>query len=206
MPYWVLDLLIMFIVVQFVHHFLRLLWHFLHLLVSLWYLQVSLVETTESYLISTGLLKDYKALDISNVRYLAIVIDSEDARQISKVLQLLKWLAAVGVKHLCLYDSIGTEPGYSWKRATSEVLFFYYCCHHIGITLMSKIVCFQLLFSSRSSQDIQANHHREIEKCCAIWGSIFYLYDMFSFIQFSTIHVQNLCLHSEAAWMACDFE
>lgn len=113
MPYWVLDLLIMFIVVQFVHHFLLLLWHFLHLLVSLWYLQVRLVETTESYLISTGLLKDYKALDISNVRYLAIVIDSEDARQISKVLQLLKWLAAVGVKHLCLYDSIGTEPGYS---------------------------------------------------------------------------------------------
>lgn len=110
----------------FVHHFLLLLWHFLHLLVSLWYLQVRLVETTESYLISTGLLKDYKALDISNVRYLAIVIDSEDARQISKVLQLLKWLAAVGVKHLCLYDSIGVLKTYKQiiiEKLKNAVLF-----------------------------------------------------------------------------------
>ncbi len=70
---------------------------------------------SENYLISRGLLKHYKALDVGKVRYLAIVADSEDAYEISEVLQLLQWLAAIGVKHMCLYDSEGADAGYSVK-------------------------------------------------------------------------------------------
>ncbi|CAK7329725.1 unnamed protein product [Dovyalis caffra] len=54
-----------------------------------------------------GLLKRYKAIDVGQLRYLAIVVDSDDACQISKVIQLLQWLEAIGVKHLCLYDPEG---------------------------------------------------------------------------------------------------
>ncbi|XP_021593753.1 dehydrodolichyl diphosphate synthase complex subunit NUS1 isoform X2 [Manihot esculenta] len=86
---------------------LRLLWHFLHLLVSLWYLNVGIVQMIESYLVSSGLLKRYNALDVGKIQYLAIVVDSEDTYKFSKVLQLLKWLEAIGVRHLCLYDSKG---------------------------------------------------------------------------------------------------
>eukprot|EP00257_Ricinus_communis_P016480 XP_015574656.1 dehydrodolichyl diphosphate synthase complex subunit NUS1 isoform X1 [Ricinus communis] len=86
---------------------LRLLWHFVHLLVSLWYLGAGIAQVTESYLISNGLLNRYKTLDVGKLRYLAIVVESEDAYQISEVLQLLQWLEAIGVKHLCLYDSEG---------------------------------------------------------------------------------------------------
>ncbi|XP_050234969.1 uncharacterized protein LOC126683172 isoform X2 [Mercurialis annua] len=86
---------------------LRLLWHFVHLLVSLWYAGVGIVQGTESYLISRGLWDCYKSLDVGKIQYLAIVIESEDACQYSKVFQLLLWLKAIGVKHLCIYDSEG---------------------------------------------------------------------------------------------------
>ncbi|KAJ9152675.1 hypothetical protein P3X46_026218 [Hevea brasiliensis] len=92
---------------QISYHFLQFLWRTLHLLVSLWYLQVSMVQMIEGFLISSGLVKRYGALDIDKVRYLAIVVDSEEAYQISKVIQLLKWVEDMGVKHLCLYDSKG---------------------------------------------------------------------------------------------------
>uniref|UniRef100_A0A2P2J8J2 ditrans,polycis-polyprenyl diphosphate synthase [(2E,6E)-farnesyldiphosphate specific] n=1 Tax=Rhizophora mucronata TaxID=61149 RepID=A0A2P2J8J2_RHIMU len=92
---------------QIVNLGLRLLWHFLHLFVSLWYLGVGMVDGVESYLISCGILNRYKSFDVSKLNYLAIVMESEDARRISKVIQLLQWLEAIGVKHLCLYDVEG---------------------------------------------------------------------------------------------------
>ncbi|XP_012069738.1 dehydrodolichyl diphosphate synthase complex subunit NUS1 isoform X2 [Jatropha curcas] len=86
---------------------LQVLWYFLHLLITLWYLKSGLSQVIESYLISSGLLGRYKTLNIGKLRYLAIVVESEDAYQISKVLQLLQWVEAIGVKHVCLYDSEG---------------------------------------------------------------------------------------------------
>ncbi|KAA8545954.1 hypothetical protein F0562_020595 [Nyssa sinensis] len=85
----------------------QLLWHFLHLILSLWYFAVCIAHALESSLISVGLLKRYKALNSVKVQYLALVIDSEEARQTSKVIELLQWLAAIGVKNLCLYDTEG---------------------------------------------------------------------------------------------------
>ncbi|KAF5751118.1 hypothetical protein HS088_TW02G00128 [Tripterygium wilfordii] len=85
----------------------RLLWHCLHFLVSLWYFGLHIAEVLESYLISAGIFKRYRALNIHKLRYLAIVVESEDAYQISKVVQLLQWLADIGVTHVCLYDREG---------------------------------------------------------------------------------------------------
>lgn len=63
----------------------------------------------ESYLISSGLLKSYKALDLGKLNYLAIVVGSEEAYQTAKVIELLEWLEAIGVKHVCLYDMEGED-------------------------------------------------------------------------------------------------
>ncbi|KAK6136778.1 hypothetical protein DH2020_029491 [Rehmannia glutinosa] len=76
---------------------LRLLWHIMHLIVSIWYFVLGLTNTLESFFISSGLFKRYRCLDISKVQYLAVVIDSEEARETLKVLELLRWLAAIGV-------------------------------------------------------------------------------------------------------------
>ncbi|RXH88253.1 hypothetical protein DVH24_042324 [Malus domestica] len=86
---------------------LVLLWHILHLFVSIWYFLLDLAFVFESYLISGGVLKNYKALDLGKLKYLAIVIESEEAYQTSKVIELLQWLEAIGVKRVCLYDTEG---------------------------------------------------------------------------------------------------
>ncbi|BFG41558.1 hypothetical protein CerSpe_278320 [Prunus speciosa] len=86
---------------------LLLLWHILHLFVSIWYFLLGLAYVLQSYLISGGVLKSYKALNLGKLRYLAIVIESEEAYQTSKVIELLQWLEAIGVKRVCLYDTEG---------------------------------------------------------------------------------------------------
>lgn len=88
---------------------LKVLWHFLHFIVSVWFLARQAAYVLESCFISSGLLKRYEALNLGNLRYLAIVIESEEAHQIPKVIELLNWLATIGVKHVCLYDNEGTD-------------------------------------------------------------------------------------------------
>lgn len=85
----------------------RLFWHIMHLIVSVRYFFLGLVNMFESFLISSGLLKRYETLNISKIQYLAIVIDSEEALQTLKVLNLLRWLAAIGLTNVCLYDKEG---------------------------------------------------------------------------------------------------
>lgn len=86
---------------------LLLLWHFAHFVVSIWYFAVGIAYMLESYLVASGAFKEYKTLDIAKLQYLAIVIESGEAYETSKVITLLKWLAAIGVKHICLYDTEG---------------------------------------------------------------------------------------------------
>jgi ditrans,polycis-polyprenyl diphosphate synthase len=69
------------------------------------------IDGVESRLISIELLKQYKVIDVGKLRYLAIVVDSEEARRISKVIRLLKWLHHIGVKRVCLYDTEGELKG-----------------------------------------------------------------------------------------------
>ncbi|TKY71127.1 Dehydrodolichyl diphosphate syntase complex subunit NUS1 [Spatholobus suberectus] len=86
---------------------LQLLWYILQITVSAWY-SISVVGNLfKSYFISCGVLKKYKSLHLGKVRYLAIVIESEEACQISKVVKLLQWLDTIGVKNVCLYDMNG---------------------------------------------------------------------------------------------------
>jgi ditrans,polycis-polyprenyl diphosphate synthase len=70
---------------------------------------VEIVHVVESYLISSGLLKSYKALNLGKLRYLAIVVGSEEAYQTLEITKLLQWLETIGVKHVCLYDMEGEE-------------------------------------------------------------------------------------------------
>ncbi|KAL8542902.1 hypothetical protein ACS0TY_003690 [Phlomoides rotata] len=86
---------------------LRLLWYIMHLCVSIWYLALGLINALESFFISRGFFEQYKDLDISKVKYLAVVIDSEEALHTLKVLELLRWLATIGLKKVCLYDPEG---------------------------------------------------------------------------------------------------
>lgn len=88
---------------------LQLLWFILHLSVSTWYFLLEIAHTVESCFISSGLIKSYKALNLGKLRYLAIVVGSEEAYQTSKVIELLQWLEAIGVKHVCLYDMEGED-------------------------------------------------------------------------------------------------
>ncbi|XP_057450197.1 uncharacterized protein LOC130741347 isoform X2 [Lotus japonicus] len=87
--------------------FVTLLWYFLQIIVSTWCFVSAMVSLFESYFISYGVLKKYKSVHIGKVRYLAIVIESEDANQTSKVVKLLEWLDSIGVKYVCLYDMNG---------------------------------------------------------------------------------------------------
>ncbi|KAK2978330.1 hypothetical protein RJ640_016432 [Escallonia rubra] len=86
---------------------LFLLWHILHFIVTFWYFALRIANALESCLISSGLLKKYKALCSGKIQCLAIVMDSKDADQTSKVIELLQWLGALGVKYVCLYDTEG---------------------------------------------------------------------------------------------------
>ncbi|KAM7479288.1 hypothetical protein LguiA_027501 [Lonicera macranthoides] len=86
---------------------LLFLWYMLHFMISLWYFALEMANAVQSYLISKGLFKRYKALDPSKVRYLAIVVDSEDANKAAHIIELLNWLAAIGIKRICLYDREG---------------------------------------------------------------------------------------------------
>ncbi|TYH37150.1 hypothetical protein E1A91_D12G018900v1 [Gossypium mustelinum] len=83
------------------------LWHLVHSIIRICNFTLDIANVLESYLISSGLLGRYKSLHIAKLRYLAIVIESEEAYQTSKIIELLQWLEAVGVKHVCLYDKEG---------------------------------------------------------------------------------------------------
>lgn len=91
---------------------LHIIWHMMHLALSLWFFLLRIVESIESFLIAGDFLKNYEALDINRVQYLAVVIDSEEARDTSKVIELLHWLVGIGVKKVCLYDSEGVLKKY----------------------------------------------------------------------------------------------
>ena len=41
--------------------------------------------------------KKYKSCNLGNLRYLAMVIESDDAHQVSKVVELLRWLESLEI-------------------------------------------------------------------------------------------------------------
>ncbi|ESQ35669.1 hypothetical protein EUTSA_v10008545mg [Eutrema salsugineum] len=86
---------------------LDLLWRFIHIVVSLWHIVSGIFEAIESYAISFGLIQKYNSIDLEKLRCLAVVVDIEVARDVSKVIELLQWLTTIGVKQVGLFDSQG---------------------------------------------------------------------------------------------------
>ncbi|KAJ1298373.1 hypothetical protein BS78_01G447800 [Paspalum vaginatum] len=86
---------------------LGLLWTITHLAISFLNLWSHLFYNLECYLISTGLSRKYQNLHLGGLKYLAIVVDSKEAKNTAKIKQLLLWLSTMGVKYVCLYDIEG---------------------------------------------------------------------------------------------------
>ncbi|XP_048572167.1 dehydrodolichyl diphosphate synthase complex subunit NUS1-like [Triticum urartu] len=100
---------------------LGLLWCIIHLAISLLSLCSHLIFNLECCLISSGLLWKYRNLQLGKLKYLAIVVDSREAKNTVKINQLLYWLKTLGVKYVCLYDIDGVlkklfEPGMNGSR------------------------------------------------------------------------------------------
>lgn len=86
---------------------LGLCWILLHQVVNIVHVVMGIKNTLESYLISSGLTEKYQEIQLEKLRYLAIVVDSEEALDTSRVVKLLRWLSIIGVKHISLYDFEG---------------------------------------------------------------------------------------------------
>ncbi|PIA59300.1 hypothetical protein AQUCO_00400297v1 [Aquilegia coerulea] len=86
---------------------LRLVWLFIHLMANILYFVLDTIHTLHSYLISSGILNKYKDLDLTKLQHLAIVVESQEAYDIERIVKLLFWLSDIGVKHICLYDMDG---------------------------------------------------------------------------------------------------
>ncbi|XP_006590433.1 dehydrodolichyl diphosphate synthase complex subunit NUS1 isoform X1 [Glycine max] len=134
---------------------LQLPWYFLQIIVSAWYFISVVGNLFESYFIS---LKKYKSLHSGKVRYLAIVIESEEAYQISKVVKLSQWLDSIGVKNVCLYDMNGM------KRFEESVMLkflllgpynsIFFELFILGVLKKSKETMFQKLKNAKSIEEV----------------------------------------------------
>lgn len=91
---------------------LGLFWILLHLVVSIVHLLTRVTHSIEGYVISVAQPDKYQHLQLNKLRYLAVVVDSEEALTISKVVDLLSWLSAIGIKHVNLYDAEGLYSHY----------------------------------------------------------------------------------------------
>ncbi|OAY64270.1 hypothetical protein ACMD2_23599 [Ananas comosus] len=78
---------------------LGLFWYLLHIVVSLVHIWSYVIQQLRCYIISSGLFAKYRNFSLSRLRYLAVVVDSQEAKHTAKIKQLLSWLSAIGVKH-----------------------------------------------------------------------------------------------------------
>ncbi|RWR93565.1 dehydrodolichyl diphosphate synthase complex subunit NUS1 [Cinnamomum micranthum f. kanehirae] len=86
---------------------IRLCWFLLHQVFNTVHIMMGIKRVLESYFVPSGLLDEYKDLQLKKLRYLAVVVDSEEALQTLRIIKLLQWLSAIGVKHVSLYDMQG---------------------------------------------------------------------------------------------------
>lgn len=82
-------------------------WYLLHILVSIMHIGSDLIQAVACYIISSGFLEKYRVLQLHKLQHLAIVVDSEEARNVTQIRQLLRWLSDIGLKYIMLYDIEG---------------------------------------------------------------------------------------------------
>ncbi|KAL6648639.1 hypothetical protein ACP70R_012863 [Stipagrostis hirtigluma subsp. patula] len=100
---------------------LGLIWCIIHVAISLYNFWSQLIYNLECYAISSGLLRKYRNLKLDRLKYLALVVDSREAKNTVKIKQLLFWISTFGVKRVCLYDIDGVlkksfEPAMNVSR------------------------------------------------------------------------------------------
>ncbi|KAJ4746802.1 Dehydrodolichyl diphosphate synthase complex subunit NUS1 [Rhynchospora pubera] len=102
--------------------FLGIFFCLLHVIVSLVRTWSYLVHQIQCLIISSGLLPQYQNINLDRLRHLAVVIDSEDAKNKSKVHQLLCWLSDIGVKYVILYDIEGVikKSDKAYKKSSAN--------------------------------------------------------------------------------------
>ncbi|CAL9132030.1 unnamed protein product [Musa acuminata var. zebrina] len=82
-------------------------WYLLHLMVNLRHMGSSVNDLLFCYIISMGLLLKHQNLQLDKLNSLAVVVDSEEAKNTTKIKQLLCWLSSIGIKYVILYDMQG---------------------------------------------------------------------------------------------------
>ncbi|KAJ0960876.1 hypothetical protein J5N97_010455 [Dioscorea zingiberensis] len=144
---------------------LGLCWCLLHLFVTLVHVGSYLTHVLVCYIISSGLLGMYQNLDLSNLKYLGIVVDSEEARNTVRIKRLLCWLSSTGVKKVILYDmegvlkkSIESDQSFSNSNNTScfegmtmELLSF--SDNKEAVAKAASFLCSKYLKSNHSDAD-----------------------------------------------------
>lgn len=105
------------IIIDLINLVLGLLWTITHLAISFLNLWSHLIHSLECYFTSSGLLWKYQNLHLGRLRYLAIAVDSKEAKSTAKVKQLLCWLSSMGVKYICLCDIDGKTMSSSFEFA-----------------------------------------------------------------------------------------
>ncbi|XP_078178097.1 undecaprenyl pyrophosphate synthetase family protein isoform X1 [Carex rostrata] len=100
---------------------LGILYYLLHAIVSLGHIWSYLIYQIQCLIISSGLLSKYQNLKLDRLKHLAVVIDSEEAKNKSKVHQLLLWLSDTGVKYVILYDIEGVmkKSNMAFQKSTA---------------------------------------------------------------------------------------
>jgi ditrans,polycis-polyprenyl diphosphate synthase len=98
---------------------LGLLWGIIHLAISVFNIWSHLIYNLECYLISWGLLWKYWNLNLGRLKYLAIVVDSKEAKNTAKIKQLIRWLTTIGVKYVCIYDIDGKTTRLSFLGSSN---------------------------------------------------------------------------------------
>ena len=86
---------------------LSICWRLLHLLISIIDIGSRFIQVLSCHITSSGFWGRHQVLNLERLQCLAIVVDSEEAKNTTKLKQLLQWLSEIGVNHFILYDMEG---------------------------------------------------------------------------------------------------
>lgn len=109
-------------------------WYLLHLMVNLRHMGSSVNDLLFCYIISMGLLLKHQNLQLDKLNSLAVVVDSEEAKNTTKIKQLLCWLSSIGIKYIILYDMQG-------KHAYMKSYLKWHSVPHLLLLLIIMFTC-----------------------------------------------------------------
>ncbi|KAJ3674000.1 hypothetical protein LUZ60_005992 [Juncus effusus] len=123
----------------------------LHLILSFSHLWSYLIHQIQCLIIASRLDPKYQNLNLERLKYLAVVIDSEEAKNKKKINQLLLWLSNIGIKYVILYDIEGVLKKSNIAKAKSLDLEIEVLSDTDGKEAVVKAANY--LFSNNSNQE-----------------------------------------------------